>query len=408
MPIARQSSKGDLSARSHEEEIRSSRQGTARSRTDALKWSRSDAAIGGKLDAMKKQVYLLFDAPRSSVAATVMCYFILACIIVSALAIHLESIPALEQYPLFWAGLEVLFVIIFSAEYLLRYWASPLTSKEFFWDNYNLIDFIAIMPFYIVVAVEGIMSLTGYELELNLAMIRVLRLFRIFKVAKYSHSTQLMLKSLQRAVGELMFLVGFMFCALVLFGTLMYAVEQGEYDEALDCHVRPGESTCSPFESIPGTFYWGITTMTTVGYGDILPVTRAGTVVACMTMFMGILVIALPVTMISNAFMDAHDDVSTEVKRTHILDTYHELTEEEQGLVNESEKLRSLLARVQNGLGDIHVKGAELLIADGHKTTPEAALSHWDDRIGLAAEVVKKGLINLKAFAVILRPHHVC
>merc|ERR1719181_2471584 len=177
--------------------------------------------------------------------------------------------------------------------------------------------------------------MTGSEVELNLAMIRVLRLFRVFKIAKYSHSTQLMLHSMERAMGELFFLIGFLFCALVLFGSLMYAVEQGEYDPKLDCHVRAGESSCSPFESIPGTFYWGITTMTTVGYGDVLPVTRAGTLVACMTMFMGILVIALPVTMISNAFMDAHDEVAVEVKRGRILDRMHELSKDEQELVRE-------------------------------------------------------------------------
>lgn len=369
---------------------------------------KTDASHGGRMDDLRSSVWVTFENPKSSVLATAINYLILVCIVVSSLCIHLESMPELNHYVPLWAGLEVLFVVVFSLEYLIRFWAAPMTSKAFFWEPYNFVDFLAVMPFYIVVACELLSFILGYELNVNVAFVRLLRLCRIFKMAKYSHPAQLLIRSMRRAYGELIFLLGFLACGLVFFGTLMYAVEQGQWRDDLQCYARLGEQSCSPFESIPATFYWGITTMTTVGYGDVLPTTKAGTFVACMTMFMGILVIALPVTMISNAFMDAHDEVSMAVKREHAEDGKHMMTPAEQELFAASSDFQDLLGRLNEGLNDIHVKGAELLMAQGKIASPEEALEHWNDRVLVASQVATRGLANLKAFAVILRPEHVC
>lgn len=374
------------------------------------RWSRrpnNDATSGGRMDKVRSKVWRAFENPHSSFIAAVIQLFILGCIIVSSLCIHLESMTTLDQYEYLWASLEVLFVVVFSTEYVIRFWAAPMSSYDFILERYNLIDLVAILPFYIVVGAEALEAATGYELAVDIAIIRTLRLMRIFKIAKYSHSTQLLLGSLQRAAPELLFLLGFLALGLVFFGTMMFAVEQGDWNEKLQCHVRAGESDCSPFESIPGTFYWGVTTMTTVGYGDVLPTTRAGTFVACATMFMGILVIALPVTMISNAFMDAHDEVSAECKLQTIQDRAHLNTEDERRLIEGALELRALVADATEALHVIHVTGAELLMAQGKYEKPEDALQHWDQRVALASEVTRKGLVNLKAFCVLLQPKFV-
>merc|ERR1719158_2747057 len=85
-------------------------------------------------------------------------------------------------------------------------------------------------------------------------------------------------------------------------------------DKEKGCLVRPGETTCSPFESIPLAFYWAITTMTTVGYGDVLPATNLGKLICGICMVCGILVIALPITMIGNSFVEAFKEIKEETK----------------------------------------------------------------------------------------------
>merc|ERR1719161_2634994 len=100
---------------------------------------------------------------------------------------------------------------------------------------------------------------------------------------------------------------------MVLFGSMMFFVEQGYWDHQMQCYVRVGEKFCSPFESIPKSFYWGVTTMTTVGYGDSLPSTSLGKLLCGISMVCGILVIALPVTMIGNQFVEAYGDIENEL-----------------------------------------------------------------------------------------------
>merc|ERR1719261_516 len=98
----------------------------------------------------------------------------------------------------------------------------------------------------------------------------------------------------------------------------MYSVEQGDWNAEMQCYVRKGEKSCSPFESIPASFYWGITTMTTVGYGDTLPSTDWGKAICSISMVCGILVIALPVTMIGNQFVESFETISKEMAQMKV------------------------------------------------------------------------------------------
>merc|ERR1719265_710629 len=146
-----------------------------------------------------------------------------------------------------------------------------------------------------------------------LRVVRLVRVFRLFKAGKYSQNMHLISQSLMRSSEALLLLGFFLGVALIMFGSCMFFVEQGVWDAAKQCYVRPGEDLCSPFESIPKTFYWGVTTMTTVGYGDALPSTDMGKLVCGISMVCGILVIALPVTMIGNQFAAAYGDLTNEV-----------------------------------------------------------------------------------------------
>merc|ERR1719253_836428 len=109
---------------------------------------RTDANQGGRMDQVRGKVWQAFENPHSSIVAKVIHMFILGCIVLSSVCIHLESMPELDHYAYLWAFLEFLFVVVFTAEYLLRFWATPQTTKEFVWERYNMIDLIAILPFY--------------------------------------------------------------------------------------------------------------------------------------------------------------------------------------------------------------------------------------------------------------------
>ena len=117
-------------------------------------------------------------------------------------------------------------------------------------------------------------------------------------------------RTMLAAADALGFLVFFVLLAVVLFGSIVFFCEAGDWDAASQTFRRPnifGDATePSPFRSIPHAFWWTIVTMTTVGYGDVVPTTDAGRTVASFVMLFGILVLAMPITVIGSAFNDEY------------------------------------------------------------------------------------------------------
>lgn len=264
----------------------------------------------GEPKTLRERVYLVTDEPGSSPTATAWASFILLCIVASTACFILETVPSLQNtYKGVWYWSELFFVTIFTIEYVVRFIVTPLSKVKFVIQPFNVIDLLAVLPFYIGLLMKG----TQLDLRVVRA-IRLVRLFRLFKIGKYSTNTQLMVTAMSRSQEALVLLVFFLAVAMILFSTLMYTMEQGVWDDAQGCHVRPGESTCSPFESIPHAFYWAITTMTTVGYGDVLPTTNWGKLICGICMVCGILVIAMPITMIGNTFVESYTEIQNEAK----------------------------------------------------------------------------------------------
>jgi hypothetical protein len=98
-----------------------------------------------------------------------------------------------------------------------------------------------------------------------------------------------------------------------MFGTAMYMVERGSWDQVKGCYIRP-DNRCSPFESIPKSFWWGIATLTTVGYGDVYPITVPGRLVAAIAMITGIICVALPTTVLGVQFSEAYGDLKARME----------------------------------------------------------------------------------------------
>ena len=153
--------------------------------------------------------------------------------------------------------IESICVAWFTIEYLLRLWSCP-RKLRFLYQPLNVVDLAAIVPFYVIIALEK----TGTSLT-SLAILRVLRLvrvFRIFKLSRYSKALQLLMQTLRSSIKELFLLLFLLLVITVLFSSAFYYFE------------TEGDPK-TKFYSIPHTFWLSIVTLTTVGYGDMVPVT---------------------------------------------------------------------------------------------------------------------------------------
>lgn len=193
-------------------------------------------------------------------------------IVASVLDVMLESIPALGLfYPYFFRTTEWTFTILFSMEYILRLWVSPKPLRYIF-SFWGLVDLVAVLPTYI-----GLFY-TGYESLLIIRTLRLLRVFRILKLTRYMRESQVLFTALREASYKIGVFLASVLAVVVVMGTLLYVVEEGNQG----------------FQSIPSSIYWAIVTVTTVGYGDIVPQTVSGKLIASIIMLTGYSIIAVP------------------------------------------------------------------------------------------------------------------
>ncbi len=193
-------------------------------------------------------------------------------ILVSVASVILESIPAFNARfggPLHQT--EWIITIIFTLEYIARIWSHPKPLKYIF-SFYGIIDFLSIIPTYLDLIFAGAMTLAVIR------GLRLLRIFRILKVTRYSREGRIIVEALIASrVKILVFLFAVVMVVLII-GTLMYLIEGKD----------------SGFTSIPAGIYWAIVTLTTVGFGDITPLTTLGKFIASFVMILGYGVIAVP------------------------------------------------------------------------------------------------------------------
>jgi voltage-gated potassium channel len=197
---------------------------------------------------------------------------LLIAILLSVVLVALESDPRLRsQYPSLFAPLELLFSSLFSLEYLLRLLCSKrpwFYARSFF----GLVDLVSSLPTLLTLGIPAAQSL------LIVRVLRLLRVFRILKLGSYLDEAQLLRQALVASRRKITVFLLTIVALVVLIGTLMYVIE--------------GER--SGFSSIPVGIYWAIVTITTVGYGDVAPITTLGRCVASLVMLLGYSIIAVP------------------------------------------------------------------------------------------------------------------
>lgn len=217
--------------------------------------------------------------------------FILILILLNAAAVILETVESIEQqYQVLFFRFEVFSVIVFTIEYLVRIWASTSQEKykQPFWGRVKfmltpmaLIDLLAILPFYL--------AFSAFDLRF-IRTLRIFRLFRLMKLARYSSSIQLFGNVLRNRKEELVVTATIVLVLMVLSASFIYFAEHEAQPEA--------------FPDIPGSMWWAIVTLTTVGYGDVYPVTVLGKVFAAVIAILGIGMFALPTGILGASFVE--------------------------------------------------------------------------------------------------------
>lgn len=240
--------------------------------------------------SVRRRVYELLEPGSEDRMAFVVDLALIALVLISVGAVVLETVPWMaEAWSPWFVGAELATVAIFTVEYLLRLWCAPehapwrnraewRSRLDFMRQPQAVIDLLAIVPFYLALVVDN-----G-----DLKSLVILRLFRFLKLARYSPGVQSLFDAIYR---ERRALLG---CGVLLLGTMLICASAMHYAEH---DAQPDK-----LGTIPDAMYWAIVTLTTVGYGDISPITPLGRVVASLTAVMGIVMLALPVGIVASAF----------------------------------------------------------------------------------------------------------
>jgi len=207
---------------------------------------------------------------------------LLIIIILSIFIVMLESVGSItDEYGTELKILEWIFTILFSIEYIARIIASPKPFKYIF-SFLGIIDFLAITPTFLNIFFKGSHAV------IVIRSIRLIRIFRIFKLARYMGGAKTIYDALKASMPKIIvFLVAVVSLTIIL-GTFMYLFEVNRN---------------SGFTDIPTSIYWAIVTLTTVGYGDITPITIMGKVMASIVMILGYGIIAVPTGIVTGEFI---------------------------------------------------------------------------------------------------------
>lgn len=241
---------------------------------------------------VRSRVYnLLHPLHSGSQAGRTVEVCLLILIFINIFALILESVPAIHaRYGNFFFMFEFFSVMIFTIEYVLRVWSSvenpryqnPVSGRlRYMGSSMAVIDLLAILPFYLA------------YLPIDLRFLRIIRLFRLFrllKIARYLKALILIQAVLHEKREQIYLSLMFIFFLLITTSTLMFFVENEAQPEV--------------FSSIPASMWWGIETLTTVGYGDMLPATPLGKILGGMISVLGIGLFALPAGILSSGLTE--------------------------------------------------------------------------------------------------------
>jgi voltage-gated potassium channel len=202
---------------------------------------------------------------------------LLVVIVLSVLVVMLDSVAALrEQHRPLFATLEWIFTALFTIEYGLRIYSARIRTRYLF-SFFGIVDLLAVLPSYLA------LFMAGTEVLMVVRVLRLLRVFRVLKIVRMLGEANSLMRAIRQSLPKIGVFLGAVITIVIIAGAIMHLVE----------------GPAAGFTSIPRSMYWAIVTLTTVGYGDIAPVTPLGQALAALLMITGYGVIAVPTGIVS-------------------------------------------------------------------------------------------------------------
>ncbi|KAL0484313.1 Shab [Acrasis kona] len=301
----------------------------------------------------------IIDQPSSSIVAKV--YFLVIALLVSASVVImiLDSHASLDENASAIMIADGVTNGLLLLDLLLRFYASVHSVKrlvKFITSITNITDFLATLPFFIVVLFDRILGMYP-----SIGILRVFRLLRLLRLLNFStrmRALWLALKMSITVIASIMFIT--MLCVLIS-STIEYYLERGTWDST-ERVWRRHDGTISPFSSIPQSMWWSILTLLAVGYGDIVPITPIGKFAGAMTMIVGILLISMPSLILSKTYtellanqMRTEDETREDLrmdlmkfmeKRTLMIENIQLLMERQEMMMRDVESNRAQMAEL--------------------------------------------------------------
>ncbi len=353
------------------------------------------------LSELRRHAYVALEqGPVGERFGALVDQLLLSLIVVNLIAVALESVPALNaRYGVVFEAIEYVSLVVFSADYALRLWSAVehgphrhLTATrarlKYALSPAGIIDLLAVLPFWFAAL-----------LPLDLRYMLVFRMVRFFKIARYSPAMRSLLDVLY---NERRALFG---CLVITLGTALVA--------AAMMHLAEATAQPDKLGTIPDALWWSIVTIGTIGYGDVVPVTAFGKLIATATIFVGLILMALPIGIIANAFseqihrrdfivtwgMIARVPLFAELDAAEIADIMKllraQLVEEGEVIVREGDHAHSMYF-IAAGSVEVHLDNKKMRLETG-QFFGEVAVLKKERRSGTAVALTRTNLLALAA-----------
>jgi len=292
----------------------------------------------------RRLMEILEQATDRDKASKICDVFITTLVLCNILSVILESVSSLQAvYGQYFDLFEFWSVMFFTLEYVLRFWATGAKyadhgqkwqgRREYMFGFYGVIDLLAILPFYLQMLFPGA----------DMRALRILRLVRVLKLSHYNSALEDLFNAVKNEARSFIAALYLLTIAIILTSSLMYYAE--------------GDTQPEHFSSIPASMYWAIITLTTVGFGDISPVTWIGQVLATITAFIGVCTVAMLTGIVASSF-------ATQMARRRVVYESQLREAYKDGVLSDEEKKMLLKLRTDFNLSEEQIKSINQQVED--------------------------------------------